>query len=309
MSTTEERLRTISALIPLGSDSMNEPSIDWDNDAWLAWVDHYMNVVPNPETTYDGPHHGEYWPSYAAVAEIDGGLDAQPAEVSNRSATTTSIWDSTSDNYGLDWKGGPGDAVRWTVADVETIPVGDVYDRVPERTIHNAKIEMRLVNVDGRNFTCEDAAAMTRRCQELPAHFTVGIDHHPRCPANTTTIGNPIMAELMTDQSAQAARETTDICHVRRVIPCFKSSPRHRPSGASSAVDRCDYALPGCEDDLHAVRLSCSEADWTRSEEYPYGESVAMSHGEAPAQISQDSWDSVVGSRAFNHAVSNASKH
>jgi hypothetical protein len=42
--------------------------------------------------------------------------------------------------------------VRSTVADVETIPVGEAYDRVPERTIHNAKIEMRLVNVDGRNF-------------------------------------------------------------------------------------------------------------------------------------------------------------
>jgi hypothetical protein len=110
MSTTEERLRTVSALIPLGSDSMNEPSIDWDNDAWLAWVDHYMNVVPNPETTYDGPHHGEYWPSYAAVAEIDGGLDAQPAEVSNRSATTTSIWDTTSTT--MDWIGKAGRATR-----------------------------------------------------------------------------------------------------------------------------------------------------------------------------------------------------
>ncbi len=116
----DERLALWSELNPEGDGGPADPTAEDANEVWLYWVNHYIWHVVNPESMYSGPHKGEYWMSYGAVADPHNDLAAVPFVGGTQTEHHAFIWDSTSDGYAARWTGGEGDTVRTVTTKVDT---------------------------------------------------------------------------------------------------------------------------------------------------------------------------------------------
>ena len=178
----DERLALWSELNPEGNGGLADPTAEDANEDWLYWVNHYIWHVVNPESMYSGPHKGEYWMSYGAVADPHSDLAAVPFVGGTQTEHHAFIWDSTSDGYAARWTGGEGDTVRTVTTKVDTN-----YGETLERT----DVRLELTKLDnGRTVILASLPHTVTPPQGSTAtfeHFTVTVREVSRRAARACT--------------------------------------------------------------------------------------------------------------------------